>query len=283
MTEHPNLRSKQDDSAGTAAFLEAILHMVIPLACQNVSRGMIDGEGMTLLLNEEPLKKGDKADVLKDIGFHVARINVVDTATLTKDMASMPTFEWPEKERAVELIMKESMTVLDLEQVTLKIMLGEGIEFGIPVKKMGMSATLEIGCGGDTIGNDAYFELHLPKVRLWVVLNEQKENFVSTKKQVYSKVSAAFIGRPNLTPHVHVNADRGKGDFWEMDFSESGSLDDVVEEILMGFGPKEHYEKEGKHEKKTSNKSEKQSWVGNAIGQQLSKALGKYVNLGHNR
>lgn len=275
------------DSQGTAAFLEALLHMILPLVCKSISKSLIDNEddNLTVLLNEKEIPKGGygaDVEVLKDIKFQCACITVVTPEALQKDMEQMPTFEWPEQERVVELMNKDAMTVLDLDQVSLKIMLGAGIEFAIPVANaLGQPVMLEVGAGGEKIGNDAYFKLNLPKVRVWVVLNEQKENFVSTKTQVYTKVSVAFIGRPEITPHVHINADRGKGDFLEMDLHEDGTLDDVVEEVLVGFGPSEYYKQH--KEVKSKKPKGKENWIGKALGKQLSGLLGKHVNLGSNR
>lgn len=268
------------DAGGTAAFLEHVLDMVLPLVCQQTSKGMCEDPGQTILLNEEEIKEGEYADVIRQIGLTIENIKIVDVPTLTSDMEKYPTFEWPEKDRYRDLMSSDGMTVLDIDNLTLKICLGKGIEFSVPVTNtFGMPVTLEVGCGGRVIGDDAYFELCLPKVRAWVVINEQKQNFVSRHKHVYSKVYVAFIGRPNLTPNVHINADRGKGDFFEMDLHESGSLDDIVENVILGFGPKEYYDQNPapKHEKA------KESWVGNALGKQLSKALGRFVELGHNK
>ena len=275
------------DSQGTAAFLEALLHMILPPICKSISKSLIDNEddNLTVLLNEKEIPKGGygaEVQVLKDVKFQCASITLVAPEALQKDMEQMPTFEWPEQERVVELMKKDAMMVFDLNQVSLKIMLGAGIEFAIPVANaLGQNVMLEVGAGGEKIGNDAYFELNLPKVRIWVVLNGQRENFVSTKTQVYTKVSVAFIGRPEITPHVHINADLGKGDFLEMDLHEDGTLDDVVEEVLVGFGPSEYYEQ---HKESKSKKSKgKENWIGKALGKQLSSLLGKHIKMGSNR
>lgn len=275
------------DSQGTAALLEALMHMILPHMCKSISKSLIDNEddNLTVLLNEKEIPKGGYGgdfEVLKGIGFKCACIAVVTPEALQKDMEQMPTFEWPEQERVLELMNKDAMVVFDLDQVTLKIMLGPGIEFAIPVANaLGQPVVLEVGAGGAKIGNDAYFELHLPKVRVWVVLNEQRENFVSTKTQVYTKVAVAFIGRPEITPHVHINADLGKGDFFDVDLHEDGTLDDVVEEVLVGFGPSEFYEQH--NDMKSSTSKGKQNWIGKALGKQLSNLLGKHVKLGSNR
>lgn len=81
---------------------------------------------------------------------------------------------------------------------------------------------------------------------MWIVQEETKEQN-NNKKQV--KAYIAFIGHPNLMPHVHVNADRGKGDFLQMVLDEAGSLDDIVESVLMGFGPTKYYEQQQKKKK----------------------------------
>ena len=65
-----------------------------------------------------------------------------------------------------------------------------------------------------------------------------------------------------------------------MDLAEAGSLDDIVENVIMGFGPTEYYEQ---HKEEVKESKAKESWVGNALGKQLSKALGKFVKMGHNK
>ncbi|CAB9511803.1 expressed unknown protein [Seminavis robusta] len=283
MTEtNPALRGTDPSSAeaaGTAALLQALVPMVIPLICKQVSQSMIDDPGQTVLLNEEPLKEGDKAPVLQDIQLKLTSMALVDPDTLKSDMEKMPKFAWPEANRYAHLMKNQRMTVLDISALTLTILLGKGIEFAFPtVSTFGKKINLEVGCGGKNIGDDAYFELHIPKLRLWIVLNEQIIQPPSTKKHVYTKVYAALLGRPNLTPHVHINADRGKGDFFEMDLAEEGSLDEVVENVLMAFGPSEYKEEAEKDKKKT-----KDSWVGNALGKQIRKLLDKFVGLNENK
>ena len=92
------------DGQGTAALLEALLHMILPLVCKSISKSLIDNgdDNLTVLLNEKEVPKGGfdgrTVEVLKDIGFRCACISVVTPESLKKDMAQMPTFEWPERE-----------------------------------------------------------------------------------------------------------------------------------------------------------------------------------------
>jgi hypothetical protein len=57
----------------------------------------------------------------------------------------------------------------------------------------------------------------------------------------------------------------------------------------MGFGPAEYYTTEKEQEKQSKTKQEygtpsiRQSWVGNALGKVISRALGSFVGVGHNR
>jgi len=196
---------------------------------------------------------------------------------------------------------------MDIVDFRFKIMLGNGIEFVFPVENpFNVKVMLEVGCGGDVIGNDAWVECKIPRLRLWITHEEapvavkgneknqkqqqQQSAKTSTKTQV--KAYAAFIGRPDLKPNVHVNADRGRGDFFDMVLDEQGTLDDVVESILMGFGPKEYYSLgRQQHKSPAEDKrsdiqrihSTKQSWVGNALGKQLSRAIGSLLGVGNNR
>jgi hypothetical protein len=91
--------------------------------------------------------------------------------------------------------------------------------------------TLEIGCGGKEIGDNAWLECTVPRLRMWV-LQEKVEVQGNENAEPHVKAYIAFFGRPNLTPHLHANADRGKGDFLDMVLDEAGSLDDVVESIF---------------------------------------------------
>ncbi|CAB9531284.1 expressed unknown protein [Seminavis robusta] len=303
-------------SDGTAALIQAVLPTAIPLVCQVVSQQLIADPATLLLKNEEPLTEFDKnapsdEQVLRDIQLHMTSIALVNAATLQDDMDRMPTFAWPLATTAPALMAEHKMTVLDIVDFYVKVWLGKGIEFAVPVENpFGIPMTLEVGCGGDVIGDDAWFECTIPRLRIWLVQDqaataEDKEEEApsdemqsvadsttssssSNKKQV--KAYVAFIGRPNLTPHVHVNADRGKGDFFEMVLDEAGSLDDVVESILMGFGPSEYYEQEQQQQQlaskdmnKKDNKQPKQSWVGNALGKVVSRAIGSFVGVGNNR
>lgn len=119
-----------------------------------------------------------------------------------------------------------------------------------------------------------FVELHVPKLRIW---------FVSKTRKLYI---AVLGGRPRLVPNLHVNADRGKGDFLNIILKEDGNLDEVVEAILLGFGPKTKKTSEGQQENNGSgsgsgNKDEDEetsgngsgSWIGNAVGKKISQIV----------
>ena len=69
------------------------------------------------------------------------------------------------------------MTVMGLFIVYVKLELGKGIEFDIPLTS---STNLEIGCGGKTIKDDAYCEFISPKLRLWIVRKDTKNTSSSS-------------------------------------------------------------------------------------------------------
>eukprot|EP00978_Attheya_sp_CCMP212_P045930 scaffold366181_cov24-Attheya_sp.AAC.1 len=74
---------------------------------------------------------------------------------------------------------------------------------------------------------------------------------------------------PDIIPHLNVSADRGKGDFASMYFTESStSFDNVTEKVLSDFGPKKKKNKNEKNkatrEKEKEDKT-KNTWLGDAL------------------
>jgi len=76
------------------------------------------------------------------------------------------------------------------------------------------------------------------------------------------------MDKPQLTPNIHINVDKGKGDALNFQLTEDGSLDDVVETVLSRFGPKL---KDSTKKNKESKK--KTSWAGVAAGKTIARLL----------
>lgn len=264
----PRSKPREEDDCAAATLIRALLPLVLPIVRQVASQQCI-AEKMVLLNEvqvveqEESLK--EEHFPIGPIEFHLESVQVLDYTTLATDMQNMPEFAWPETERLKTLMQStpdRGMVALDILGVRMRLRLAPGIEFTVPVDgPMGITATLEIGTGG-TI-QEAWFQVEIPKLRVW---------FVTDTRQLY----VAFMARPIILPRVHVNVDRGKGDFWEMEFTGEGAgLDDVVESLLCGFGPSSLTTKKEENNSKTQAK-EKRSWVADALGQ----TIGSFVGLG---
>jgi hypothetical protein len=265
----PTKLSPEEDDCAAATLIRTLLPLVLPIVRQVASQQCI-AEKM-VLLNEvqvvEQQEKGLKEEQfpIGPIEFHLETVQVLDYTTLATDMQNMPEFAWPETER-LETLMQSApdrgMVALDILGVRMRLRLAPGIELTVPVEgPMGITANLEIGTGG-TI-QEAWFQVEIPKLRVW---------FVTDTRQLY----VAFMARPIILPRVHVNVDRGKGDFWEMEFTGEGAgLDDVVESLLCGFGPSSLTTKKEENNTKTQAK-EKRSWVADALGQ----TIGTFVGMG---
>jgi hypothetical protein len=240
-------------SSSTAALIKAILPVVLPIVRHVASLQLVKDK--MILRDEELLEEVDEENLpLGPIDFTLDHINVVDCQTLCKDQECMPEFAWPEQERITKTAKESSssttsktrddnnLLVLDILGFLMRINLAPGVEFTVPVEgPLGLAVNLEIGTGGKV--KHAWIQVEIPKLRIWYV-NETRMAYV------------AFLERPKLVPHLHANADRGKGDFFEMEFaSGGGGLDDVVESILCGFGPSSVMRPE------KQNSDEKPNWV----------------------
>jgi hypothetical protein len=267
-TQKPSLKVPD---ASTSALIESILPLILPIVRKAISKQLIqDG---SVLLHEKPLTHIDIDSTsstaplpIGPIEVNIENICVMDRQTLQKDMKSNPEFLWPEAEHAMELMKNipgtgRDMIVLDLLQFSCLIPFGEGIELAFPADlPFGIKGKIEIGSGGEI--THPFVELHVPKLRIW---------FVSKTRKLYV---AVLGGRPRLVPNLHVNADRGKGDFLNIVLKEDGNLDEVVEAILLGFGPKPKKTPEGQ-QKNGSGKDEEssRSWIGNAVGKKISQIV----------
>lgn len=252
----------------TVALIESFLPIVLPIVRTVLSKQLID-RGL-ILRDEEPVTDFADAQMnaglpISPLGVKVGKMAIVQEGTLRNDMKSMPNFEWPEKERVEELMKRQSeggagMIVLDLADVDVDIYFDRGVELVFPVEgPMGMKADLEVGAGGSI--ETAGFQLRNLKVRVW---------FVTETAKLY----VAFMDRPDIIPRIHVNVDRGRGDFMNQEYTETGTMiDDVIERVLLGFGPKCHF----------NAKTSQTNRFGNSVGAMLSSAIGTFAHVGNGR
>ena len=245
----------------TSALLETIIPMVLPVVRRAVSKSLI--ESGSILRDEEPLDTYDERSPDDDLPIGPIRVQIesiamMDTQTVIRDMKRAPHFKWPEKDNVEELMKNKphvgrQMIVFDFVGFDIVIPLGRGIEYTFPAQFLGFKTNIEIGCGGQI--KEASVQLRVPNMRVW---------FINKTRKLY----VAFMDRPQFIPNIHVNADRGKGDFFNLEFMEEGELDDVAESILAGYGP-------DFKQKTTQNKNakNKKNWVGAAIGKQISNLI----------
>jgi hypothetical protein len=280
--------SSQKDSGGdqsTSAFIQALLPIVLPIVRHVASQQLISDH--MIICKEELVKRLDKSNLpIGPVDVSLDHIRILDPDTLEKDMKAMPEFAWPESERyrslmkspseGAEITQEGNMVVMDITGVTLTARLAPGIELTVPVEgPMGLSANLEVGTGG-TI-SQAKFYLEVPRLRVWFV-NEPRY-----------KMYVAFLERPKILPQVHINVDRGRGDFLHMEFKGGGGLDDIIESILCGFGPSslthksEETTSSGTHPTTAKTTPENRSWVADALGRRISEALGVFAGVGKDR
>jgi len=266
---------EQEDTDTTAALVHALIPIVLPIVRRALCKQLIDGG--FILRDEEPVisydnKSSDNDLPLSPIKVLMEGLRVVDAKSVQQDMDLDQDFKWPERER-VEKLMKMipgvgiGMVVLDLIGFEAEIHLGKGIELALPVDgPMGSKATIEVGSGGKIV--DPSLKIRFPKLRVWFV-NET------------SKLYAAFMERPNIVPYLHANVDRGNGDFLDMTITEDGTLDDIVETALSGFGPNRCDAQQ--REKRSGNFSSffSKGWVANAIGHKISEEINKVAGMGN--
>jgi hypothetical protein len=258
----------------TSALFQSLFVIAKPILRRVVSQILMDDVG--LLKDEAPMEKYDRDQPdeslpIQPLSVQFQNVCVLDSKSLQKDMEAMPDFEWPERDNATVLMKQHGqgvggMLVLDLMDFDAKVQFSKGIEMVLPVKgPLGMTGNLEIGSGGDIA--DAWVRIHVPKLRVW---------FVDETQMIY----VAFLGRPNLIPHLHVNADFGRGEFCNVQVTEDGSLDDVVERILSGFGPNNN---KNPQEDNSTNSKQDTSFVGNTLGALIVHAMSGLQKLGNGR
>jgi hypothetical protein len=279
-TNNPSLArpGKTLNNSSTSALFQSVFVIAKPILRRVISQILLDDVG--LLKDEAPMEKYDRDQPdeslpIQPLSVQFQNVCVLDSKSLQKDMEAMPDFEWPERDNATVLMKQHGqgvggMLVLDLMDFDAKVQFSKGIEMVLPVKgPLGMTGNLEIGSGGDIA--DAWVRIHVPKLRVW---------FVDETQMIY----VAFLGRPNLIPHLHVNADFGRGDFCNMKVTEDGSLDDVVERILSGFGPNNsNNNNSNPQEENSANPKQDTSFVGTALGALIVQAMSGLQKLGNGR
>jgi hypothetical protein len=266
-----------NDGTSTSAFIDAMLPILLPVARRLLSKKLIE-KGI-VLLDEVPVPPvyddniSDDELPLRPLVMKVDHVRVIDAASLRADMERHPEFGWPERDRAEKLMERVpgkdvGMVVLDLIQTDVQVRFAPGIEFVVPVQKMGMKVDLEIGSGGKI--TEGWVRFKGPLLRVWLV-NETRKLYIS------------FMERPDIIPHLNVNADRGKGDFANMYFTEhSTNFDNMTEKILSDFGPKKKKNKKEKNKatgKKEKEDKTKRSWLGEALENLVISGLKKCTKM----
>lgn len=305
------------DNHATTTLLHGILPIALPIVRKAVSQQLVRDK--MLLRNEHLLEeidlddKGESSLPVGPIDVQLDQIRVVDLETLVKDMKAMPEFAWPMQKRMMvlhkshqenrqkhnqKLALSASspvsassaaqqlsppppspppypteMLILDIEGVKLNLELGPSIELVVPVNgPMGMKVDLEIGSGGSI--SKASVNVDIPRIRIW---------YMHETRQAY----LAIMARPHILPRIHVNCDRGRGDFFEIEFNGGGGLDDTIETVLCGFGPSSltlaEDDTHGTDKKNSKKSKEGRNWVADAIGRRISEALGAFAGVGENR
>lgn len=257
----PTEAKKEDkipENCSTGAFFRTLLPIILPVVRQVLSKNFVSDD--MVLRNEEKVTKIDveneKEFIIEPLELELGNTRVIQLAHYEKDTKAMPEFTWPR--------MTSNGLIWDIVNLRLKIIWADGIEFAFPVDgPMGMKAELEIGKGsGRSDVKQAWVELVIPRLR--ICYDNVKPN---------RKAYVLFLDRPQVTPNINVNVDRGKGDFMSMDFQEHDGLDDTIETILCGFGPSSVTKRKRSKEEK---KKQKSSWIANGIGTRVSASLKRF-------
>jgi len=281
-----NQRIKQNAASSqtsTSAFFKSIFSVAEPIVRRVVSQILIDEHGVLKDEARIPAYKHDQPDdtlPIHPLELDFKDLRIIDQQTLALEEEQYPSFEWPTRDvdadddGALKDGNPSDMLVLDLIDLSYKMRFQEGIEIIVPFEgPLGIAGNLEVGSGKSM--KDAWLQLKVPKLRIW---------YSKTRMVLY----IAFWDRPDMIPHLHVNADFGGGDRTNMNFTEKGSLDDVVEKILSGFSPKDLSKKKNDEiqtgsSDSSNTKREKESFMGNRIGAALIKALSRFQNVGNGR
>jgi hypothetical protein len=314
--DHTVVDFHEEPNGTTSALIETILPLILPVIRAVISNQLLQ-DGCVLRdeikvpfkqtesnPNSQPKKDKKIEDEFLPIGpieINIGHIFIMDSKTVIEDMKLDSQFHWPEKDCVKELMKVvpgygRKMIVMDFCDFQCQIPLGQGIELAFPLELplMGSNVVLEVGSGKGV--PDPWIKLKVPKMRIW---------FVTPTRKLY----VAFMDRPQLIPNLHVNLDRGKGDFLDFVLKEDGSLDDVVETVLCSFGPKNFTSttttkdnnkknirgstnsnrsntmsqaiapnSNGNKKMNTSTEVGTTSWVGNALGSIISRILLKSMS-----
>ena len=261
--EEPTL--EPDDS--TSAFVKSIMPLFLPTLRKSLSEKLINYG--CILFNEEIVKEFDEYQdedrlPIGKIEIKMEHVFVMDRKTVKNDMLAAPDFAWPESDLFDDLMatvpgLGRKMTVFDLVGFDCLLPLGKEIEIAFPAElPVFKKVDVEVGSGGNI--ERAWIRFEVPRLRLW---------FVNSTKKLY----VAFMARPKLCPNFHVNLDKGNGDFLNISLTEEGNLDDVVEQVLCGFGPKHFTQSKEPEEAGRQGAQIPPNMFGNAIGKKISSVI----------
>mmetsp|Transcript_6384 Transcript_6384/g.7302 ORF Transcript_6384/g.7302 Transcript_6384/m.7302 type:complete len:478 (-) Transcript_6384:34-1467(-) len=271
----------------TGALMETVIFpMVIPIVERSIMNSFI-AQGI-LFRNNKVIEASSSTENLLELELEIDDIIIMDPKVVMEDIKAAPDFNWPEHENIAESLHNintstktaqfhwpennkmKTMIVLDLVGFDCLKKLGEGVEFVYPVKlPFGGKANIEIGSGGKI--RNPWIRIEIPRVRVF---------FQTETKKLY----IVLMEKPFITPYLHINANRGNGDFMNFLFTEDTQLDNIVERTLYGFGPKQfllqsdnkyNNDKKKKQQRKKTKKTKRNdlthqhsspSWISNAIG-----------------
>jgi len=249
----------------TSALFRSIFNIAEPILRRIISQMLLDDYG--ILRDEKPVNgyKHDQSDdslPIQPLELKFKDACIVNQKCLWDEVKECPTFEWPgfnDKESSVDVYSNRTdMIVLDVIDFDCVIKFSKGIEIELPfVGPLGISGNLEVGSGGSI--QEASMQFLNPKIRLW---------YLHTEKKAY----IAFMERPDIIPNFNVNTDFGRGDLFSMDFSEQGIFDDVVEDVLTRFSPKQMLLEPNSTNTKRK-KNEKESFVSKIIVKTISQRV----------
>lgn len=259
----------------TGTLIESILPLVLPIVRKAVNTQLIKDK--SVLYNEElveeiPSRSSSIPLPIGEIQVNIDNVFVMNYQSVQEDMERYPKFAWPEKDNLKEYMKNvdgkgRQSLVVDVVGLDMKLPLAAGIEIQFPVDlPFSKNAHVEIGSGGNV--THPFVKMDIPRLRIW---------FIAKTKMLY----VAIMEKPKLTPCLHVNLDRGNGDFMNIVLQEEGALDDIVETIMAGFGPYNYDDGEediknrngASSTNKTVEDGKKDSWIGKAVGKAISKLI----------
>ena len=215
----------------TGTLIESILPLVLPIVRKAVNTQLIKDKSVLYneeLVEEMPSRASSIPLPIGEIQVNIDNVFVMNYQSVQEDMEKYPKFAWPEKDNLKDYMKNvdgkgRQSLVVDVVGLDMKLPLASGIEIQFPVDlPFSKNAHVEIGSGGKV--THPFVKMDIPRLRIW---------FIAKTKMLY----VAIMEKPKLTPCLHVNLDRGNGDFMNIVLQEEGALDDIVETIMAGFGP----------------------------------------------